>query len=155
MPFSYTTHLLVEAGAEVVKLEQPGGEYGRAMVSVFELFNRGKRSVTLDLRNDQGRTIALRLVESFDVFVESFRPGYLDRLGLGFETMREHRADLSIARRRDSAQQARTPSAPDMMSTTPVSLGSSRPLAIRRSWLRSRTSTWQQVSRRLLRYRRP
>ena len=94
MPFSYTTHLLVEAGAEVVKLEQPGGEYGRAMVSVFELFNRGKRSVTLDLRNDQGRTIALRLVESFDVFVESFRPGYLDRLGLGFETMREHRADL-------------------------------------------------------------
>lgn len=94
MPFSYTTYLLVEAGAEVVKLEQPGGEYGRAMVGVFEMFNRGKRSVTVDLRNDRGREIALRLVESFDVFMESFRPGYLDRLGLGFNAMREHRADL-------------------------------------------------------------
>jgi alpha-methylacyl-CoA racemase len=94
MPFSYTTYLLVEAGAEVVKLEQPGGEYGRAMASVFELYNRGKRSVTLDLRTDRGRDIALRLVESFDVFVESFRPGYLDRLGLGFDAMLQHRADL-------------------------------------------------------------
>ena len=94
MPFSYTTHLLLESGAEVVKLEQPGGEYGRAMVKVFELFNRGKRSVTLDLRDNRGRDIALRLVEHFDVFVESFRPGYLDSLGLGFDAMRKHRSDL-------------------------------------------------------------
>lgn len=94
MPFSYTTHLLAESGAEVVKLEQPGGEYGRDMQDVFRLFNRGKRSLTLDLRTDEGREIALRLVEGFDVFVESFRPGFLDELGLGFEVMRERHPDL-------------------------------------------------------------
>lgn len=94
MPFSYTTHLLVESGAEVVKLEQPGGEYGRAMQGAFEVFNRGKRSLTLDLRRDEGRSIALRLILTFDVFVESFRPGYLAGLGLGFDAMLGCRPDL-------------------------------------------------------------
>jgi crotonobetainyl-CoA:carnitine CoA-transferase CaiB-like acyl-CoA transferase len=94
MPFSYTTHLLVEAGAEVVKLESPGGEYGRSMPAIFALFNRGKRSITVDLRTDEGRTILLELVAQFDVFFESFRPGYLNGLGLGYGQLVANRPDL-------------------------------------------------------------
>jgi crotonobetainyl-CoA:carnitine CoA-transferase CaiB-like acyl-CoA transferase len=94
MPFSYTTHLLHAAGAEVVKVEAPGGEVGRGMPRAFDLLNRGKRSITLDLRTAPGREALLGLVADFDVFVESFRPGYLDSLGLGFDDLVARRPGL-------------------------------------------------------------
>jgi alpha-methylacyl-CoA racemase len=94
MPFSYTTHLLHAAGAEVVKVEAPGGEYGRGMPRTFDLLNRGKRSVTLDFRTTEGQEALLGLVVDFDVFVESFRPGYLAGLGLGFDELAARRPGL-------------------------------------------------------------
>ena len=88
MPFSYGTQLLVEAGASVVKVEAPGGEYGRGMASAFDLTNRGKRSITLDLRSPHAKGVLGDLVGSFDALLESFRPGYMDGLGLGYAELR-------------------------------------------------------------------
>jgi crotonobetainyl-CoA:carnitine CoA-transferase CaiB-like acyl-CoA transferase len=84
MPFSYGTQLLADAGADVVKVEPPGGEYGRGMHATFRLTNRGKRSIELDLRNPEGVVTLLELVAGADVLVESFRPGVLERAGVGF-----------------------------------------------------------------------
>jgi alpha-methylacyl-CoA racemase len=85
MPFAYGTQLLVDAGAEVVKLEAPGGEYGRGMVQPFRITNRGKRSLTLDLHKAEGVSMFLELCKGFDALLESFRPGFLERLGVGYE----------------------------------------------------------------------
>lgn len=87
MPFSYGTQLLAEAGATVVKVEAPGGEYGRGMSEVFALTNRGKRSITLNLRTERGRALLLELAARYDAILESFRPGFLVSLGLGYETL--------------------------------------------------------------------
>lgn len=87
MPFSYSTQLLVDAGATVVKVEAPGGEYGRGMPEAFRLTNRGKRSVTLDLRAPEASQIVRSMLDSFDVVFESFRPGFMDSLGLGYTAL--------------------------------------------------------------------
>jgi crotonobetainyl-CoA:carnitine CoA-transferase CaiB-like acyl-CoA transferase len=96
----YCTMLLADQGAEVVKVEPPGGEETRALapllgetdeerVSAYFLrYNRSKRSVCLDLRDDEGRATFARLVEAADVLVENFRPGVLERLGFGWDDLR-------------------------------------------------------------------
>ncbi|MDQ3957102.1 MAG: CoA transferase [Actinomycetota bacterium] len=97
LPGGYATLLLADLGADVVKVEEPGkGDYIRwtpPMVgdtsSGHIALNRNKRSMTLNLKTDGGRDLFRRLVASFDVVVESFRPGVMDRLGLGWETLRE------------------------------------------------------------------
>jgi len=84
--------LLADLGADVIKIEEPGGgdparHYAPLQGdtgSLFLLVNRNKRSVTLDLKTDEGHELLLRLVEGADVLVESFRPGVMDRLGLGY-----------------------------------------------------------------------
>ena len=91
----YATSLLADLGAEVVKVEQrPDGEFGRqteqdetGFSPYFETYNRGKRSLTLDLKRPEAHAIVLRLLERCDVLVENFRPGVMDRLGLGYETL--------------------------------------------------------------------
>lgn len=93
LPGPLATLLLAEAGAEVVKVERPGrGEDMRAYEprwgcdSVnFHLLNRGKKSITVDLKDPQGRRRIMPLVERADVVVEQFRPGVMARLGLSYE----------------------------------------------------------------------
>lgn len=93
--------ILADLGADVVKVEAPGaGDYARTRAPLrqagdpqvasasFIGLNRNKRSAVLDLKSDEGRAAALSLVERFDVVIESFRPGVLDRLGLGYEALR-------------------------------------------------------------------
>lgn len=87
MPFAYGTQLLVDAGADVVKVEPPGGEYGRGMQESFRLTNRGKRSIEIDLREASGVALLLELATKADVLVESFRPGVLERAGAGYEAV--------------------------------------------------------------------
>jgi crotonobetainyl-CoA:carnitine CoA-transferase CaiB-like acyl-CoA transferase len=95
LPGPFCTMLLADLGADVVKIEDPkGGDPARQLgagpgeiSSVFMLVNRNKRSLTLDLKTSEGRDVLLRLVERADVLVESFRPGVMDRLGLGYETV--------------------------------------------------------------------
>jgi formyl-CoA transferase len=72
-------------GAEVIKVERPGSMESQEFP--FFLANVSKRSVTLDLKSERGVELALRLAEHCDVFVENFRPGVIERLGLGYETV--------------------------------------------------------------------
>src|ERR1700748_1876807 len=85
------TSALVDLGAEVVKVEPAAGDYIRQMtwpivegVSLMHLhLNRGKKSIVVDLRSDEGKSIFRDLAKDADVVVEAMRPGALDRLGLG------------------------------------------------------------------------
>lgn len=96
LPGPYLTLSLADHGAEVVKIEQPGiGDPGRQIGPMdgeatvfFRNLNRGKKSVALDLKTDEGREALLALCESADVFVESFRPGVVRRLGVDYESVR-------------------------------------------------------------------
>ncbi len=100
----FATMLLCDMGAEVIKVEPPGGEQGRAnglgpdgFSSYFEGHNRGKRSITLDLRVAEAIDIVRRLVPSCDVVVENFRPGVMEAMGLGYERLRLLRPDIILA----------------------------------------------------------
>ncbi len=86
----FATLLLADLGADVIKIEGPGGgDYGRlADRATFAALNRNKRSVALDLRTPEDRATLLRLVERSDVVVESYRPGVLAGMGLGYEALR-------------------------------------------------------------------
>lgn len=95
LPGGYATLLLADLGAEVVKVEEPGkGDYIRWMPPMVGehsaghlALNRNKRSVTLNLKTGEGRSVFEELVPSFDVVVESFRPGVMGRLGIGWDAL--------------------------------------------------------------------
>lgn len=95
-PAAITTQLC-DLGAEVIKVEAPSGDYIRQMtwpivegVSLMHLhLNRGKKSITLDLRTDEGVSTYLDLVRDADVVIEAMRPGGLERRGLGYDRLRE------------------------------------------------------------------
>ena len=76
--------LLAEQGADVIKVEPPGGDPFRAYDG-YRVWNRSRRSFTVDLKSDDGKDIFSRLLATADVLVESFRPGVMDRLGFGYE----------------------------------------------------------------------
>ena len=96
LPGPFATMVLADLGADVVKVEEPGGgDWLRGMPPLaggesgaFHALNRNKRSITLDLRRQEGVAAFLRLVRAADAVVESFRPGVLDRLGVGYEALR-------------------------------------------------------------------
>ncbi|WP_342708720.1 CoA transferase [Bradyrhizobium sp. B124] len=93
--------ILAQLGAEVIKVEPPAGDKTRSLggmgVSFFPLFNRGKRSVVLDLANAEDRDTMHRLLAGADVFLENFRDGQLDKQGLGPEELRAKYPHLIIA----------------------------------------------------------
>jgi alpha-methylacyl-CoA racemase len=105
LPGGFCTLLLADLGADVIKVEDTGaGDYVRwappyygdedqtasgTRSAYFLALNRNKRSIRLDLKSDGGRQALLKLAESADVLVESFRPGVLDRLGVGYEVLRQ------------------------------------------------------------------
>jgi crotonobetainyl-CoA:carnitine CoA-transferase CaiB-like acyl-CoA transferase len=92
LPGPYLTMTLADHGAEVIKVEQPGeGDPGRHIgladgpeTVFFRNFNRGKKSIVLDLKAAEQRELLLKLCDDADVFVETFRPGVADRLGVGY-----------------------------------------------------------------------
>lgn len=87
-PVPYATQLLSELGADVVKVEPPGGDPMRNFPELFAELNARKRSVVLDLKDPAGRAEALDLVAGAGVVTEGFRPGVADRLGIGYEQVR-------------------------------------------------------------------
>lgn len=90
------TQALAALGANIVKVEPPGGDAFRPMLdgAMFASFNRGKRSVSLDLKSDAGRDIARELAAEADVVVESFRPGVMGRFGLDYESVSADAEDV-------------------------------------------------------------
>ncbi|WP_020494787.1 CaiB/BaiF CoA transferase family protein [Sciscionella marina] len=100
----YATQTLADLGADVIKVERPAGEWERGLEMMGDLvagdsaaflaMNRNKRSLAVDLKSPAARDALLRLGASCDVVVENFRPGVLDRLGLGYEAFRSVREDI-------------------------------------------------------------
>ena len=92
------TMLLADMGADVIKIERPGsGDDTRRMGSRYEngfaagflALNRNKRSIALDLRSDEGKGVFRKMAETADIVAENFRPGVMDRLGLGYDALSE------------------------------------------------------------------
>ena len=96
------TALLADQGADVIKVERPGiGDIGRwigvsvnGMSALFLACNRGKRAIAVDAHTDEGRGIVRRIARGCDVVVQNFRPGVMDRLGLGYDDLRADHEDL-------------------------------------------------------------
>jgi crotonobetainyl-CoA:carnitine CoA-transferase CaiB-like acyl-CoA transferase len=91
----FATQILGDLGAEIIKVEAPGGDdsrtYGGAgegVRPVFASYNRNKKSVVVDLKSDEGREIAQRLVASADVLVHNYRVGVTEKLGLGYDDLK-------------------------------------------------------------------
>lgn len=105
LPGPFATLVLADLGAEVDKVEDPhGGDYLRHMPPqlgdqnlAFLALNRGKRSIVLDLKKPEGREALLKMLPRYDVLIEQFRPGVLDRLGLSHASLRERFPKLVIA----------------------------------------------------------
>lgn len=100
----FATMLLCDMGAEVWKVEPPGGEQGRAnglgpdgFSSYFEGHNRGKKSITLDLKNPEAIAVVKRLAPLCDVVVENFRPGVMESMSIGYEDLKALRPDIIMA----------------------------------------------------------
>ncbi|MDF3312054.1 CoA transferase [Rhodococcus sp. T2V] len=95
LPGPYAAMLLREMGAEVVMVEQSGGgDPGRRSPSLFEMLNRGKFSVALDLKDDRDRRQLTELARSCRIVLEGFRPGVARRLGVDYETLHAVRKDV-------------------------------------------------------------
>ena len=100
----YATQILGDLGADVIKVERPEGEWERGLEfmgglvggqsAAFLAMNRNKRSIALDLKSEEARNALLELVKDCDVVVENFRPGVMDKLGLGYEALRAIRPDI-------------------------------------------------------------
>jgi CoA:oxalate CoA-transferase len=89
VPGPYATRLLAGLGADVVKVERPdAGDRLRHRPAMFDAENRGKRDLSVDLKSPAGRDALLRVIAAADVLVETYRPGVMDRLGLGFDAVR-------------------------------------------------------------------
>ncbi len=105
----FCTMLLADLGADVIKVEPPQGDMARIMGphpndratcqygGYFASINRNKRSIVLDLKNEADRQTLLRLVDTVDAVVENARVGVMDRLGVGYETLRARRTSLVYA----------------------------------------------------------
>lgn len=97
LPFNYATLLLADMGAEVLKIEEPIlGDYMRWAPpilkkenAVFLMLNRNKKSMKLNLKAEKGREIVRKLVEKYDVVFETFRPGVMEKLGLGYNNLKK------------------------------------------------------------------
>ncbi|GAB2823970.1 CoA transferase [Streptomyces daliensis] len=102
----FAGYQLALQGADVLKVEMPrSGDLARQLGADRKLSenllgasflaqNAGKRSLTLDLKDEEGRATLLRAVQEYDVLIENFRPGVMDRLGIGWETLRQHNPRL-------------------------------------------------------------
>ncbi len=101
----YATMVLADLGAEIIKIEQPEkgddsrayGPYKNGESAYFMSLNRNKESITLNLKTPEGKEILKELVKKVDVLVENFRPGTMEKLGLGYEVLKEMNSRLIYA----------------------------------------------------------
>lgn len=97
LPFEYCTLMLADLGAEVLKVEEPKiGDYMRWIPPIlkkesalFCMLNRNKKSMSLNMRDEEGKEIIRKLVKEYDVLFESFRPGVMKKLGLNYDSLKE------------------------------------------------------------------
>jgi crotonobetainyl-CoA:carnitine CoA-transferase CaiB-like acyl-CoA transferase len=100
----FATCILGDLGADVIKVEEPGGDHVRTLPPFYEggeshyflAVNRNKRSIVVDLKKPEGRDLILDLAAKSDVVVENFRPDVMDRLGIGFDTLKARKPDMIL-----------------------------------------------------------
>jgi crotonobetainyl-CoA:carnitine CoA-transferase CaiB-like acyl-CoA transferase len=98
LPGPFGTAILADLGAEVIKVESPSDvDFARALAGFSQALNHNKKSLSLNLKSAPGKEIFFKLVESAQVVVEQFRPGVMDRLGVGFEECRKHNPKIIYA----------------------------------------------------------
>ncbi|SFE52602.1 CaiB/BaiF CoA transferase family protein [Alteribacillus iranensis] len=115
----FCSMLLADAGAEVIKIENPrGGEYGRKIgpfkengngertAACFTRMNRNKKSITINLKDERGRKIFLDMIKESDIVIENFRPGVLDKMGIGYDVLKKENPKLILASISGFGQQA-------------------------------------------------
>ncbi len=97
--------VLSDMGAEVIKIEKPGGEDTRKSRPVvkgqsiyFAVYNRGKKSICLDMRHEEGKAIFFELLKSADMVLENFRPGTMEKMGLSYEELAQVKPDIIMIR---------------------------------------------------------
>src|SRR5690625_728890 len=97
----FCTAMLADLGAEVIKIESPSGDDQRWMGAFknnqslsFELINRNKKSITLNLKQAEALEVVAKLVAQSDVVVENFRPGVTERLGIDYQSLKQHNPEL-------------------------------------------------------------
>lgn len=95
LPGPFATQILADFGAEVIKIEETAGELGRylppfkgGLGTRFCSVNRNKKSITLDLKSDRGKEIFKKLASGADIIIEQFRPGVMDKMGLGYNSLK-------------------------------------------------------------------
>ncbi len=101
----YTTMILADLGAEVIKIEQPGigdesrnfGPFKNGFSLYFMSINRGKKSITLNLKSDRGKQVFKDLLRQCDILIENYRPGTMKKLGLDYETLSDEFPSLIYA----------------------------------------------------------
>jgi len=90
--------ILSDLGADVIRIEPMGGDKTRKLTGsgagYFPMFNRGKKSICLDLKSEAGKAVALGLLKDADVLIENFRPGAMDKLGFGYTDIHAHNPHL-------------------------------------------------------------
>src|SRR3954447_16039180 len=95
--------ILSDLGAEVIKIEKLGGEETRksepmvrGLSVYFTVYNRGKKSMCLDMRTDRGKEIFAALVRKADVVLQNFRPGVMEKMGFGYEQLKALKPDIIL-----------------------------------------------------------
>jgi crotonobetainyl-CoA:carnitine CoA-transferase CaiB-like acyl-CoA transferase len=90
--------VLADLGADVIKVEPVGGDKTRRLrgsgAGYFSMYNRNKKSLSIDLKSTEGKALALKLIDDADVFIENFRPGALDKLGFGYDALSKRNPNL-------------------------------------------------------------
>jgi len=101
LPGPFATQILADFGAEIIKVEEIGGELGRHLPPFFGgigtrfcSVNRNKKSITLDLKSSKGKEILKRLISGTDVIIEQFRPGVMERMGFGYDSLKNNNPGL-------------------------------------------------------------
>ena len=97
-PAPHGAMLLADLGADVIRIDRPGGHAGNPLPPEHDLLNRGRRSIELDLKHPDALALALDLVADADVLIEGYRPGVVERLGIGPEVCHERNPRLVFAR---------------------------------------------------------
>src|SRR5690554_6673946 len=101
----YCTMVLANLGAEIIKLERPGtgddsrdfGPFVNGESIYFISINRGKKSIAIDLKTSEGKELLKDLVKEADILTENFRPGTMEKLGLGYDSLKEVNPKLIYA----------------------------------------------------------
>ena len=97
-PAPFACMLLADLGAEIIRVDRPGGGAMSATDSPADVLQRGRRSIAVDLKNSEGVEVVLKMIEAADVVVEGFRPGVMEKLGLGPDVCLQRNAKLIYAR---------------------------------------------------------